>query len=93
MPGAVGKFLKNAGPEHETPKTDDLADHNLHSFILVKSASVCEAAADKAAELGFKAMILSTVLEGESKELGRTFAAIAREIICKNVRLTCPAPS
>jgi len=90
MPAAVGKFLKDAGPEHETPKTEDLADHNLHSFILVKSASVCEAAADKTAEFGFQAMILSTVLEGESKELGRTFAAIAKEIIANQRPLRPP---
>ncbi|MCP4627947.1 MAG: DUF4147 domain-containing protein [bacterium] len=74
VPASVGKYLKAAGPEHETPKTEDLSDHNLHSFILVKSAGVCDAAAHKASGLGFKAMILSTVLEGESKELGRTLA-------------------
>jgi glycerate-2-kinase len=90
VPASVGKFLIAAGPEHETPKTEDLSDHNLHSFILVKSASVCEAAADKASELGFKAMILSTVLEGESKELGSTFAAIAREIISNQRPLSPP---
>ena len=90
VPASVGKYLKNAGSDQETPKTEDLADHNLHSFILVKSASVCETAADKASELGFKAMILSTVLEGESKELGRTFAAIAREIISNQRPLNPP---
>jgi glycerate 2-kinase len=90
VPASVAKFLKATGPEHETPKTADLADHNLHSFILVKSASVCEAAADKASELGFKTMILSTVIEGESKELGRTFAAIAAEIISNQRPLNPP---
>ena len=90
VPTKVALYITNAGPEHETPKTDDLADHNLHSFILVKSARVCEAAADKASELGFKTMILSTVLEGESRELGRTFAAIAKEIITKGRPLNPP---
>ena len=90
VPATVAKFLKDAGPEQETPKTEDLAGHNLHSYILVKSASLCEAAADKAAEIGFKAMILSTVLEGESKELGRTFAAIAKEIVSKQRPLHPP---
>jgi glycerate-2-kinase len=90
VPVAVSEFLKNAGPDQETPKTADLAGHNLHSFILVGSARVCEVAADKAAELGFKAMILSTVLEGESKELGRTFAAVAREIIMQKRPLELP---
>ncbi len=90
VPIAAANYLKNAGPEHETPKPDELADHNLNSFILVKSASVCEAAAEKASALGFKSMILSTVLEGESKELGRTFAAIAREIISNQRPLNAP---
>jgi len=35
-------------------------------------------------------MIISTVLEGESKELGATFAAIAREIVSKNRPLEFP---
>jgi len=90
VPASVSKFLKNAGPEQETPNAADLANHNLHSFILVKSASICEAAADKAVELGFNTMILSTVLEGESKELGGTFAAIAKEIIMQKRPLDLP---
>ena len=90
VPDSVGQFLKNAGPEQETPKDIDFAGYNLHSFILVKSASACEAAADKADELGFNVMILSTVLEGESKELGRTFASIAREIVFKKRPLDIP---
>jgi glycerate-2-kinase len=90
VPASVSQFLKNAGPEQETPKIVDFANQNLHSFILVKSASACEAAADKAAELGFNVMILSTVLEGESKELGRTFASIAREIVFKKRPLDLP---
>ena len=90
VPASVGKYLKTAGPEHETPKTEDLSDHNLHSFILVKSASICEAAAERAIELGFKSMVISTVLEGESKELGRTFAAIAKEIVSNHRPLKAP---
>ncbi len=90
VPASVSQFLKNAGSEQETPNAADLANYNLHSFILVKSASVCEAAADKATELGFNGMILSTVLEGESKELGGTFAAIAKEIIMQKRPLDLP---
>lgn len=44
----------------------------------------------RASELGFKTMILSTVLEGESTALGRTFAAIAREIISNQRPLNPP---
>ncbi|MGD8293313.1 MAG: glycerate kinase [Desulfobacterales bacterium] len=90
VPASIGDYLKSAGSENETPKPGDLADRNLNSFILVKSASVCEAASEKASALGFKSMILSTVLEGESKELGRTFAAIAKEIVSNHRPLKAP---
>jgi glycerate-2-kinase len=90
VPASVSQFLKAAGPDQESPSAADLASHNIHSFILVKSASVCEAAAEGAAQLGFNNMILSTVLEGESKELGTTFAAIAKEIILQKRPLALP---
>jgi glycerate 2-kinase len=90
VPVSVSNFLKDAGSDRETPKTLDFADHNLHSFILIKSADVCDAAADKAAALGFNTMILSTVLEGESLELGKTFAVIARKIFMKQRLIQCP---
>jgi len=51
-----------------------------HNFILANSDSACNAAAAAAESLGLKPMILSTVFDGESRELGRNFAAIAREI-------------
>ena len=81
VPLSVGKFLKEAGPQHETPKSGDLAAHRRHDFIIVKGEAACEGAAEKARELGYQTMILSTRLEGESSELGRTFAGIAAEIV------------
>jgi glycerate-2-kinase len=90
MPTSVQEFLKTAGPDQETPKASDLADHDLHSFVLVPSAGACEAAAKKAGELGFNTMILSTVLEGESKEVGGIFAAIAKEIVVKKRPIDLP---
>lgn len=84
VPISVAEFLKKAGPDEETPKASDFEDRNLKSFILVPSVRACEAAADKAGQLGLKTMIISTVLEGESRELGTTFAAIAKEIALKH---------
>ena len=81
VPPSVSRFLNQAGPALETPKEKDLAGHNRHDFIIVKSDEVCLGADEKIKELGFNSMILSTMLEGESKELGRTFAAIAGEIV------------
>jgi len=90
VPDSVSRFLNMANPELETPKEKDLAGYNRHDFIIVKSDKACMGADEKARELGFNSMILSTMLEGESKELGRTFAAIAGEIALNQRPLTPP---
>ena len=88
LPVSVRNYLKSATSEMETPK--DLSDHQLHNFIIVAGDTACVAAEKKAKEMGFNTMILSTMFEGESKELGRTFIAIAKEIIINKRPLTTP---
>jgi len=88
LPVSVRNYLKNATSEMETPK--DLSDHQLHNFIIVAGDTACVAAEIKAKEMGFNTMILSTMFEGESKELGRTFIAIAKEIIMNKRPLATP---
>jgi glycerate-2-kinase len=90
IPKSVRKFLQTAGPDLETPKEEDLAGHYRHDFIIVTSDAACEAASEKAAALGFETMILSTMLEGESRELGGIFAAIAKEILLNHRPLGLP---
>ena len=90
VPISVSMFLENAGLEHETPKEKDFAKYNRHDFIIVKGDAACQGAVEKEKALGFNTMILSTRLEGESKELGRTFAAIAGEIVLNQRPLTPP---
>jgi glycerate-2-kinase len=90
MPASVGKFLKTAGPDQETPKMADLSGCNRHDFILVSSDAACEAAQKKSKELGLNTLILSTMLEGESKMLGGTFVSIAKEIVFKGRPLKPP---
>jgi glycerate-2-kinase len=90
IPSSVSEFIRRADPLLETPKEKDLAGYARHDFIIVKGDAACEAAAEKAGALGFNTMILSTMLEGESKELGRTFAAIAHEVVLKERPLTPP---
>jgi len=90
VPASVSAYLQDAGPGQETPKASDLAGRPRHDFIIVAGDAASAAAAEKARSLGFNTMILSTMLEGESKELGGTFAAIAREIILKKRPLNLP---
>ena len=88
LPASVSNYLKTATSELESPK--DLTDHQIHNFIIVSGDAACVAAAEKAKDLGFNTMILSTMFEGESKEIGRFFAAIAKEVVMNNRPLTAP---
>ena len=90
MPASVCKFLQTAGPDQETPKFADLSDRTRYDFILVSSEAACEAAQKKSNEFGLNTLILSTMLEGESKPLGGTFAAIAKEITFRGRPLKPP---
>jgi glycerate 2-kinase len=90
VPLSVSRYLQQAGEDCETPKQADLAGRTRDDFIVVKGTAACEAAADKAAALGFNTWILSTMFEGESRELGRNFGAIASEIKISNRPLSAP---
>ncbi|GAH81909.1 unnamed protein product, partial [marine sediment metagenome] len=71
-------YLQRATPEMENPK--DFGNMPVHTFVLVKSSTICKAASNRAQELGFASMILTLTLEGESREAGIAFARIGAEI-------------
>jgi glycerate-2-kinase len=75
---AVRHYLSIAAPEKETPKS--FSDAPLHYYMVVKTREIGEAAARRARDLGLTPILLTTLLNGESREVGRTVAAIAREI-------------
>ncbi|HIP65094.1 MAG TPA: glycerate kinase, partial [Pyrodictium sp.] len=65
------------GEKEETLK-EDLP--NVHNFIIGSSSMACEAAKKRAEELGYKAYILTTTLEGEAREVALAFGSIVEEI-------------
>lgn len=68
-----------ASPEMETPKV--LHHPHNHIHYVADPPSACEAAAQKAAELGYTPHILSSALDGEAREAGMFFACVANEVI------------
>ncbi len=73
----------------ETPKTIE----NVDTVISGSVRSFCEAAAMNAALLGYSPLILTTSLDGEAREAGSFFAAMAREIAKKsNSKFTLKPP-
>jgi glycerate 2-kinase len=82
VPDPVRKHLEKGmtDPRLETPKSEDFKASKLHNIVLADNRVMCHAAKKRAEELGFKASILSTCLEGESREAGIVLASIAKEI-------------
>jgi glycerate 2-kinase len=76
VPPDVHARLESGGLE--TPKPGDacFAGHSVH--LIATPQQSLEAAAEAARALGIKAYILSDEIEGESREVGKVHAALAR---------------
>ena len=76
VPPAVVRHLERGrdGGVAETPTETD-----GHVVVLAGPADAAEAARDRAAALGYEPLILSTTVEGESREVATCLAAIAEE--------------
>jgi len=73
FPASAARYLRTATPALENPR--DFGEQPVHTFLLVKSGAVCDAAAEKARELGFTPHILTTEMEGDSAVEGLAFAS------------------
>ena len=93
VPPSVGRRLAagTRGEIRETPKTGDAAFARTQNLIVGSNSLAVEAAAAHARELGFRTMILSTSIEGETRDVARFHAAIAREIVSYGRPLAPPA--
>lgn len=76
LPENVVNYLMNCGPEGETPKA---FPENTYYLINTLPDSLVYAE-EKAKEMGLPTMILTSFLEGESREAGTVLGTIAREI-------------
>jgi glycerate 2-kinase len=81
LPASVVNHLMRGDADAETAREADLAHLDRHDILLVSADAACHAAARAALARGLTPVILSTRFEGESLELGRTMAAIAKQIL------------
>lgn len=89
IPKAVADLLKRG--EEETPKPGNVAFEKVHNLIIGSAVLSIEAAAQKARELGYNPLILSSSIEGETREVARVHGAIAKEIPRSGNPLPAPA--
>ena len=90
LPESVKKHIERglSGKAEETLK-EDLP--NVHNFIVGSGTMACEAAERKAEGLGYNAVVLTTTLEGEAREVAVAIGSIIEEISRNNRPLKKPA--
>jgi glycerate 2-kinase len=76
LPKSVEDYILNGTDAQETPKSIKRATY----FMLNILSDSCKYAAEAAKEMGIPHMILTTSLEGESKDAGMMHAAVAKEV-------------
>lgn len=76
LPQSVIKYLDHAGPESETPKA---FPQNTY-YLLNTVPDSCLYAKKIAEEMGLRAYILTSFIDGEAKEWGKVFATLAKQI-------------
>jgi glycerate 2-kinase len=75
----------------ETPKPGDPAFERVQNLIVGSNELAAKAAVQEAQRLGFAAMLLSTYIEGEAREVGRVFAGLAKGMARHGHPLSPPA--
>lgn len=78
VPGAIMSLLEQGALETPKPQDAIFAGHQVH--LIATPQQSLEAAAAAAREAGIEAHILSDELEGESREVGKVHAALARAV-------------
>ncbi len=75
----------------ETPKPGDPRFTNVQNLIVGSNRLAIDAAARRAKELGYRTLVLSTSIDGETRDVARMHAAIVREIAAAGRPVRPPA--
>jgi glycerate 2-kinase len=77
-PQSVVEHLESA---EETPKPGDALFENVANIICGGGRHAAEAAAEKARELGYEPLLLSTTVTGDARGIATVYAAVIREVL------------
>jgi len=93
IPASVRARLEGgrAGKFPETPKPSDPLFDTVQNLVVGSSRLALTAAAEEANRLGYKPLILSSTMQGETREVARVHAEILREVRNSGSPLAPPA--
>lgn len=93
VPSSVKKVLLNGqkGLISETPKPGDKVFTKVHNIVVGNNRTASLAAYSNFKKAGLNALLLSSCLEGQAKDVGTMFASIVKEIVTSGNPVPKPA--
>jgi hydroxypyruvate reductase len=93
VPPAIPRHLEAgvSGALPETPKPGDAIFAQTQTVIIGRNLQALEAASRQATALGYQPVILSSAIEGETREVAKVHAGIAREVLASGHPTAVPA--
>ena len=92
-PTSVKKVLLKGekGLIPETPKAGDKAFEKVHNIVIGNTLTASRAAYNSVKNTGLNALLLSSRLEGQARDVGTVLASIAKEVIASGNPVPQPA--
>lgn len=87
----IGEGREDLSFLRETPKPGDVVFEHVQHVIVGSNRQGAMAAVEKACQLGFEALLLSTYVEGEAREVGKVAAGLAKGVRTHGDPLSPPA--
>jgi len=93
VPPSVALYIQEGleGKREETLKEGNPAFEKVYNLIVGNNILAMKAAKEKAKALGYRPLILSSLMEGEAREVAKVHAAIAREVLLSGNPIPPPA--
>jgi glycerate 2-kinase len=93
VPTTIRRHLQGgvSGAVPETPKPGDEVFSRTQTVIIGRNLQALEAASREATTLGYQPLILSSAIEGETREVAKVHTAIAREVLASGHPIAAPA--
>jgi hydroxypyruvate reductase len=79
------------GKVADNPKSGDPIFSNTQNLVVGSNIEAILAAQEKGRDLGYRTLVLSTMIEGETKDVALVHAGIAKEILKSGNPVSCPA--
>ena len=93
VPKTVRQLLEDGakGLFPETPKLNSALFKQVHNLVIGSNRIALEAAAKAARKLGYRTLILSSSMQGETRDVAGVHAQILREVVVSHQPLAPPA--